>query len=251
MKLYKLLSFSFLFATLASCTFTENIYVSDNGTGKFSLDMDGSALMAMAGNQIGDQLGANNKKNMDSTFTFKQLLADKGESISKLSPEVQSEIKKLEDLVVNIKVNEEKKEFLMTFSEDFKKVNDLHDILQSVNTLQKLVGGADASTPFVGGLGNNNSKVSFNYDGKKFTRKATVDKQKQAEKVKDTTAEMSKMVFASSTYVLKYHFPKRIKKVSNPTALFSEDRKTITIQYPFTDYMENPDKLNFDVEFEK
>ncbi|CAA9195573.1 hypothetical protein ACHRVW_23200 [Flavobacterium collinsii] len=251
MKLYKLLSFSFLFVTLTSCTFTESIYVNDNGTGKFSLNMDGSSLMAMAGNQIGDQLGADAKKNVDSTFTFKQLLADKSESISKLSPEVQSEIKKLEDLVVNIKTNEEKKEFLMAFSEDFKNVNELHDILQSINTLQKLVGGADASTPFVGGLGDNNSTVNYNYDGKKFTRKAIVDKQKLAAKVQDSTAEMSKMVFASSTYVIKYHFPKRIKKVSNPTALFSEDRKTITIQYPFTDYMENPDKLNFDVEFEK
>ena len=72
-----------------------------------------------------------------------------------------------------------------------------------------------------------------------------------AEKAKDSTADMSKMIFASSNYIIKYHFPKRIKKVSNPNALFSEDRKSITIQYPFTDYMENPDKLNFDVEFEK
>ncbi|MNG31205.1 hypothetical protein D3C85_949230 [compost metagenome] len=49
MKLYKLLSFSFLLATLTSCTFTENMYINDNGTGKFSVDIDGSALMEMAG----------------------------------------------------------------------------------------------------------------------------------------------------------------------------------------------------------
>ena len=48
MKLYKLLSFCFLLATLTSCTLTENIYINDNGTGKFSVDMDGSSLMAMA-----------------------------------------------------------------------------------------------------------------------------------------------------------------------------------------------------------
>lgn len=52
MKIYKLLSFSFLLVTLTSCTFTENIYVNDNGAGKFSVDMDGSSLMAMAGDQI-------------------------------------------------------------------------------------------------------------------------------------------------------------------------------------------------------
>lgn len=250
MKLYKLLSFSFLFVTLTSCTFTENIYVSDNGTGKFSLDMDGSSLMAMAGDQLGDQLGADSKKNIDSSFTFKQLLADKQADIAKLSPEAQSEIKKVEDLTVNLKMNGEKKEFLMVFSRDFKNVNQINDVLQSLNALQKL-GGESAATPFGSGLGDNNSTLSYTYDGKKFSRKVIIDKQKTAEKVKDSTAEMSKMVFASSSYVLKYHFPKRVKKVSNPAALFSEDRKTITIQYPFTDYMENPDKLNFDVEFEK
>lgn len=251
MKLYKLLSFSFLLATLTSCTFTENIYVSDSGTGKFSLDMDGSALMEMAGDQLGSQLGADAKKNIDSTFTFKQLLADKKDSIAKLSPEVQNEIKKLEDLTVNLKMNGEKKEFLMAFSKDFKNVNELQDVLQAMGTLQKLEGGSSASNPLAGGLGKNNSTLSFTYDGKKFTRKAIIDKQKSTEKAKDSAADMSNMIFASSNYILKYHFPKRIKKVSNPSALFSDDRKSITLQYSFTDYMENPDKLNFDVEFEK
>lgn len=251
MKLYKLLSFSFLFATLASCTFTENVYVTDNGTGKFSLNMDGSSLMEMAGDQLGSQMGADAKKNIDSTFTFKQLLADKKDSIAKLSPEIQNEIKKLEDLTVNLKMNAEKKEFLMAFSRDFKNVNQLQDVLQAMSTLQKLEGGASAANPFAGGLGKNNSTLSYTYDGKKFTRKAILDKQKVAEKAKDSAGDMSKMIFASSNYILKYHFPKRIKKVSNPNALFSDDRKSITIQYPFTDYMENPDKLNFDVEFEK
>jgi len=247
MKLYKLLSFCFVLATLTSCTLTENIYVNDNGTGKFSVDMDGSSLMAMAG----DQLGPDAKKNIDSTFTFKQLFEEKKDSIAKLSPEAQKELKKLENFVVNTKMNGEKKEFLMTISTDFKNVNELQDALQSLSALQRLEGGASAATPFGKGLGDNNSKLTYTYDGKKFTRKAVIDKQKVAEKAKDSTADMSKMIFASSNYIIKYHFPKKIKKVSNPNALFSEDRKSITIQYPFTDYMENPDKLNFDVEFEK
>lgn len=250
MKIYKLLSFSFLLATLTSCTFTENIYVNDNGTGKFSVDIDGSALMQMAGDQLGSQMGADAKKSIDSTFTFKQLIAEKQDSISKLSPEAQKEIKKLENFVFNMKMNAEQKQFLLNGATDFKNVNELQDILQSVSSLQKLEGGASPSTPFAG-LGDNKSKLSYTYDGKKFTRKAIIDKQKLTEKAKDTAADMSKMIFASSNYILKYHFPKKIKKISNPDALFSEDRKTITIQYPFTDYMENPDKLNFEVEFEK
>ncbi|MGO4770816.1 hypothetical protein ACEN2I_04085 [Flavobacterium sp. W22_SRS_FK3] len=249
-KLYKILSFSFLLATLTSCTFTENMYVNDNGAGKFSVDVDGSALMQMAGDQMGSQMGADAKKSIDSTFTFKQLISEKQDSISKLSMEAQKEIKKLENFVFNIKMNAEQKQFLMNIATDFKNVNELQDVLQSMGTLQKLGGGASPSNPFAS-LGDNKSKLNYTYDGKKFTRKAIIDKQKLTEKAADSTAAMSKMIFASSNYIIKYHFPKRIKKVSNPNALFSDDRKTITIQYPFTDYMENPDKLNFDVEFEK
>lgn len=252
MKLYKLLSFSFLLVTLASCTFTENITINENGTGKFSVDVDGSSLMAMAGDQMGSQMGADTKKDIDTTFTFKQLMADKKDSIAKLSPETQKELKKLENFVVTTKMSAQKKEFLMNLSTDFKSVNELQDMLQTVGELQKLNGnsGTAAAMSLGSGLGNN-SKLSYTYDGKKFIRKATIDQQKLNEKLKDSAADMSKMIFASSQYVLKYHFPKKIKKVSNPNAMFSEDRKTITIQYPFTDYMENPDKLNFEVEFEK
>ncbi|GAA3767205.1 hypothetical protein [Flavobacterium ginsengiterrae] len=252
MKLYKLLVFSFLIATLTSCTFTENITINDNGTGKFSVDMDGSALMEMAGDQIGSQMGADAKKEIDSTFTFKQLFEEKKDSIAKLSPETQKEIKKLENFVVHTKMSSEKKEFLMTLATDFKNVNEMQDVLQTLSMLQKLEGGAAPASPLGSGFGNNNSKLSYSYDGKKFIRKAVIDSQKKEENAKDADGvDMSKMMFASSTYIVKYNFPKKIKKVSNPNALFSDDRKSITIQYPFTDYMENPDKLNFDVEFEK
>ncbi|MBO9586936.1 MAG: hypothetical protein J7574_22460 [Flavobacterium sp.] len=247
MKLYQLLSFSFLIATLTSCTFTENITINDNGSGKFSVDMDGSPIMEMAGDQIAGQMGEN-KKDIDTTFTFKQVFEEKKDSIAKLSPETQKELKKLENFVVSTKLSSEKKQFLMNMGTDFKNVNELQDILQTLGTLQKLEGG---SNPMGSGFGDNGSKLSYTYDGKKFTRKAVVDMQKKAAKAKDTTADMSKMMFASSSYIVKYHFPKKIKKVSNPSALFSDDRKSIIIQYSFTDYMENPDKLNFDVEFEK
>jgi len=250
MKLYKFLSFSFLLSIITSCTFTENIYVNDNGSGKFSVAMDGSALMEMAGNQLGDQMGSDAKIPKDSTFTFKKLFDEKRDSIAKLSPEAQKELKKLENFVVNTKMNAEKKEFLMTLSTDFKNVNELKDILETLETLQKLETGSNAATPF-GGFGSNNSNLNYSYDGRKFTRIAKINTQKVTEKANDSAADMSKMIFESSNYILKYHFPKRVKNVSNPSALFSNDRKTVTIRYPFTDYMENPDKLNLEIEFEK
>lgn len=94
MKLYKLLSLSFLIATLTSCTFTENIYINDNGTGKFSVDMDGSALMEMAGDQIAGQMG-DAKKELDTTFTFKKMFEEKKTVLQSYRQKVRKSLKSL------------------------------------------------------------------------------------------------------------------------------------------------------------
>lgn len=58
------------------------------------------------------------------------------------------------------------------------------------------------------------------------------------------------MFYTQSNFRVVYEFPKAVKKVSIDNALYSEDRKTITIEYPLKDYMENPASLNFEVEFQ-
>ena len=86
------------------------------------------------------------------------------------------------------------------------------------------------------------------YDGKKFSRKAVVDKNALSKIDNDSLAQY-KMIFESSKYILKYHFPKAVKTVSNKSAMFSEDRKTITMEFNFNDCVKEPEKLNFDVVF--
>lgn len=235
-----------LFAiTLTSCTFTENIYLNEDGTGKFSIDMDGSGLMAMV-----PEDSIKTQKAVDTTFSFKDLFADKRDSIAKLPKAEQDRLKKLESFSVRTKMNPTDKQFLFTMFTDFKSVGDLQDAMSTMDQVKGSSKGSDNPLLAAGGIGSNNSDLKYTYDGKKFTRKATVLK-KEILEVENDSAEAYKMIFESSTYVIKYHFPKRVKKVSNSTALYSEDRKSITIEYPFSEYMENPDKLNFEVEFEK
>ena len=252
-QLYRLLSFSFLLVTFTSCNFTENIEVQPDGTGKFSLEMDGSGFMAMAGDQA--LKGMNDKKDkkiIDSTFSFKQIFEEKKDSIAKLSPEQQMALKKLENFVMNIKMNTEAKQFLFSMNTPFKSISELDGVMESMSSLKDIKGSSDKKsdpTAMLSGLGNNNSKLSFSYDGKNFIRKSIVNKE-QLKKIADDSTGMAKMIFASSKYTLKYRFPKAVKSVSNPDALFSADRKTITVEYPFTDYSENPEKLNLNVVFE-
>lgn len=251
MKSKFLLLLTFL-VVLVSCNFTENLNVKDDGTGTFALEVDGSGLMAMAGDKLSE--GLTQKKDtkvIDSTFSFKEIFEAKKDSISKLSPEQQAALKKMENFVMHIKMNAEKQQFLFSMDTPFKSVGDLQNMMDGFTTLKDLKGKSDKdgmSNPLANGIGNN-AKVDYSYNGKTFIRNAIIDKE-ALDEIKNDSLGMTKMFLASSKYTLKYHFPKAVKKVSNPDALFSADRKTVTVEYPFLDYMEHPEKLNLNVTFE-
>lgn len=235
---------------LVSCNFTENIDVQESGSGKYSVEVDASGLMAMGGAKMSEQMGLKEGKVLDSIISFKTILEEKKDSIAKLSPDKQAALKGLENTIIHMKMDPEKKEFLIAINSPFEKVTQLQNLMDAFSVLQDLkkanTNEADKS-PFGGGFGDNNSKLSYVYDGKSFSRKVELLKGKTKEV---DSLGMSKMLFASSSYTLKYHFYKPVKSVSNPDALFSGDRKTITVRYPFTDYMDNPEKLNLNVVFE-
>lgn len=243
----KILFLLFSVISLTSCTFTEEITINPDGTGKYNLDMDGSSFMAMMPK---DSL--KNEKNIDSVFSFKEMFQEKKDSIAKLSKEEQEKIKKLENFNMRMKMNYDTKEFLFSMNTLFKSVTELQDVMNDMSQLQKMNKGAQQQNPMgdIGGFGSNGSKINYVYDGKKFSRKAIVDKE-ALKKLDNDSLESYQMIFESSKYVIKYHFPKAVKKVSNPSALFSEDRKTITIEYSFNEYLKEPEKLNFEVDFVK
>ena len=246
----KTLLFLLLIFAFSSCTFTEEITIYNDGTGKYNLDMDGSAFMAMMPK---DSTGGKKEKAIDSTFSFKQLFEERKDSIAKLSKEEQEKIKKLEKFNMRMLMNYEAKKFFFSMNTDFKSVSELQDVMDNMGELQKMnKGKKEASFNPMGDasmFGNNGSKINYAYDEKKFTRKAIVDKE-ALKKLDNDSLDSYKMIFESSKYILKYHFPKAVKSISNKTALFSEGRKTITIEHTFNEFMKEPEKLNFEVMFQ-
>lgn len=239
---------------LTSCNFTENLDIKNDGTGTFSVELDGSGLMAMAGDKMGQKIGQDSKKTaIDSTFSFKELLKEKKDSIAKLPAKDQEALKKIENFVMHMKMDAVKKQFLFSINTPFQKISDLENVMASLKTLKKLKGSSNEdqlAMPLGDDFGDNNSKLSFAYSGSNFSRTAQLLPKKEHNKAEADSLGMLKMIFAGSNYTLKYHFPKRVKTVSNPNAMFSADKKTITVEYPFLDYMDSPDKLNLKVEFE-
>lgn len=239
--------YTFVFS---SCTFTEEITINSDGTGKYNLNIDGSGIMAMMPK---DSL--KNEKSIDSVFSFKQLFEAKKDSISKLSKEEQAKIKKLENFNMRMKMNYADKQFLFSMNTDFKSIKELQEGMSGMKILREMNKNDATFKNALGGkedFGNNKSNVNYFYDGKKFSRVAILDKVNVKDKViaYDSLDSGFQMIYGSSKYIIKYHFPKAVKKVSNTSALFSEDRKTITIEYPFNEYMKEPEKLNFEVIFQ-
>ena len=102
-------------------------------------------------------------------------------------------------------------------------------------------------------------KIVSKLNGKIFKKKLIADKKMEfkekenleGDELGNQINESMEMMFAQSNFKVKYTFPKSVKKVkSDYNVMYSEDRKTIIIEVPFKDYMENVEKSNLEVEFE-
>lgn len=266
MRYIKLLSALLLVFTVSSCTITEKMILNEKGSGKFSYDIDGSQMMSMLGGAMKSESNKENKegsarkkrKDIDSTFTFKQLFDSKKDSIAKLSSEEQEKIKKMERFSVHMVVNEEKGIMNYSMFTDFNSISELENVMSPVESMKSLApGGKDKMKAVDSGLPENDSAMKFFYDGKTFKKivaKKDSKKEVSSNAIKqDSDADKIKqsleMIYGESNFKVVYQFPKAVKSVSVPKALFSEDRKTVTIEYPLKEYMETPDRLNFEVVF--
>lgn len=238
MKAISLLMSGFLcimFAT--SCSFTENITFSADGSGKVQLNVDGSQFAAMAGKEMGT-------RKTDTTFFYKNILIKKKDSIAKLPQTEQDKLKRLENMSVRVFSDPENTDFKIDVANDFKKTDDIQDLMQALIGLAKINKPAKAKALNVF---ENNTVVKYFYNDRKFIRSVNMPAVK---KVQDTLSSIKSMLETSS-YTISYTFPKAIKKVSNKTAVISTDKKSFTVSYPFLDYLDKPKALELEVEFEK
>lgn len=246
MKLCKYLALGTLLVSFIACNFTEEIYFQQDESGKISISMDGSELLQMAG----DQMQGATEKSIDSIISFKKFLEEKKDSIALLSIDEQEKLKKLEPFSLRLVVDEQQGKLQFDLFSDFKKiteVTDLFNAFQNIDALNPAKGSGmsamslDANPQY--------TEVDYSFALNTFTRKTRIlDKTLHAQSL-DSLQGME-MFLAGSSYKLKYHFPKRIKKTSLDTATFSADGKTLFYEIQFMDYLKNPEGLDIVIELE-
>jgi hypothetical protein len=147
-------------------------------------------------------------------------------------------------------MNPETKEMKMDMITEFKNVGELQDMFSKMNKLQALNKEEQAANNPMSSMNQGGfTDLKYEYNGKVFKRNVTITDKALHQKMIDSLGDMTEM-YASSTYKLNYHFPKPVKSVSNENALFSADRKMVTISYNFTDYLLDPEALNLEVVLE-
>ncbi|MGC1474134.1 MAG: hypothetical protein WA775_16200 [Psychroserpens sp.] len=149
-------------------------------------------------------------------------------------------------------MNPESKTMVFDLSTKFDTANELQDMFKAMSQageLSKQGAESPGGNPLASMGDDGATDVEYSFNGTVFKRLAKIiDQEKHAQAV-DSLGQ-SAMMFGSSKYTIKYHFPRPIKSVSKEGALYSEDRKTVTLEVGFLEVLKDPELLDFEVTLE-
>ncbi|EAR00623.1 hypothetical protein [Maribacter sp. HTCC2170] len=241
---FRFWSLLMVLALVSACNFTEEIYLKDDGSGKISINFDGSEMMEMAG----EEMMKGGEKAIDSVISFKSFLEEKKDSIATLSQGDQARLKKLEPFNMRMVMNPETKVMKFDMYSEFENLDEVGD---AFNTFQDAssIGPGSKNQASSSGVGTQSTQVEYSFDSNSFKRTAKIVDSVLQKQALDSLAG-AEMFLSSSMYKLKYHFPRRVKSSSAQAATFSADGKTLFYEVSFLSYMKNPDTLNIEVELE-
>ncbi|MCW8981691.1 MAG: hypothetical protein OQJ83_09925 [Altibacter sp.] len=244
MTVYKLLLGGIMALCLMSCQFTETMELQEDGSGRMTLEMDMKEMMAF---------GAG----MDSTLTktdtiisFKEVLAEKKDSIARLPVAQQTQLKKMENFMMKLFIDPDTNDMFINIFTDFKNVNEANELMNGLGESSGFMPGIKPSSEEKQTDSEDFMGVSYSFAKNTFVRDAFIkDKVKHQNQL--DSLKSSEMFLSGTMYTLRYTFPKKIKRSSIENAKYSADGKTIEVERSFLDYMKDPDILDLKVVLEK
>lgn len=236
--------FLLLILLTASCQVTETLHLNSDGSGSIEVvDLrDEYSYMQLAKEEY-------SKEDIfkDTTYVFADYFKKYAETFARTPTEDQNVYLRYSDVKVHIKKSSYEKEFKTTVSQNFKKATDIVDLYKAEDYADNIKKNYALSAE------EHYYKVHYDYVGNRFNRivKITdsIQLKKEFEKIEKykTYYKGHKLV---QTYVLDYHFPRKIQSVSNSLAKISDDRKSLSLQFLITDCKQNPEITNLEVVLE-
>ena len=223
--------------SLTSCQITEKIYLEEDGSGKYNMEIDMSGMMKSLGDMGGKEEIDSTYVAKDSIINFSDMLIEHKDSIAKLPKEKQEQLQKMKDVQMIIHEDKSKNELSLSIIGVFKNTEELNNLQNILNATQS----DEKQIP---------SKYDIKYAFKKdeFSRKSSKKELTEEQLTKfDESMKGFEMFLSGTTYKLEYHFPKVIKNTTLKDAKFSEDKKTLYIEKSINDWMNNPSVFDFEV----
>lgn len=233
-----------LLLSFSSCQITETININPDGSGDVELVQlrEENSYMQLAGEEYA-------KENVfqDTTYVFKEYIDKYKENFLKYTAQEQQLFQKYSNVKVHVKKSSFEKEFRTVFSLHFNKVSEIPDLSKTEDY------ASDIQHNYALTAENHYFRIVYDFDGKIFKRSVSIINTAEFEKAKEGS-EKFKAKYGSSkltqSYILKYHFPKNIKSVSNSNAIISSDGKSFTLEFQLADCLQNPESTNLDVVLE-
>ncbi|MFD2941277.1 hypothetical protein [Flavobacterium notoginsengisoli] len=237
----KYLLIALLLILMSSCQITETITINSDGSGNIDV------YILRDENSI-SQLGIQNfdsEKFRDTIFSFQDYITEYQETFVRFNKTDQNLFREHANVKMHIKEDPIQMENFNRVSVDFKKIEEIPNVYESLGLANSL----KENYP----IRRKSYKIQYSFDGVIFRRSLLIMDQEKFEKEKKEMEEEEKIYSKyklTQSYILKYHFPKMIKSVSNPKAIINSDKKSLTLEFKLSDCLRNLEMTNLEVVLE-
>lgn len=246
--------FLLLIFCLSSCVDIEEHYdFKADGSCAVVYDFDMGKAVSVLMNLMSDSVRSTPEFGMvkDTSLNFYTALPDT--TLNKMTLE-EANMAKASQLKVKMNLNNSLMK--VSLQHDAKNIADLQYYLSHISKLSS-IGGMNALTK--------NSKKSNSFDPqqlisgedyyiyeiteKKFYRLIDLSKFNAFLKRTSSTFAMAKAMLIETPYKVVLNFAKPVKKIDNPKAILSADRRRVTLQTSMDDIIKNPSSMNLKIDF--
>ena len=228
---------------LSSCEVTETLHINADGFGTVEFDShrNENSYMQIAGEQY-----AKETVFQDTTYFFKDYIEKYNSNFIKYTAAEQELFSTFKNVKVHIKKSAFDKEFRTTITQDFKKVEDVADLSKTENYISDIVHNYALTAE------EHYYNIRYALKDNQFNRVVTITNEEMFKMQKEKLESYNPIYQLKlvQTYVIKYHFPRKIKSVSNTNALISADHKSLELKFVILDFLKDPVSTNLEVVLE-
>lgn len=232
------------FLIFVSCQLTERVYIKEDGSVVYESGLDFSALtdMVYSPEQI-DSLRNIGEYPMDTVINFADISNVRQMEMGEISEKEMEFLNSLDQMKLSFRIDDNIGDLNFRVEENsVESFNAYQNRMQQTSEELKKENASQSLSAFQEmGLLN---PLELSYNGKTFTRNSG------PLGLPEQSAEDSLDLASLYIFNLEYHFPKKIKSISVEEAQIGPDGKSLIISVPMADYLAEPEKYNFKVDFE-